>query len=344
MIKGFDYKEFAGNITEQAEQLAPADMDTKDKDYLVKTMMNFIMLSGEALDNDDTLSLNAEQAAIVCQIIAEWSFRKTVDLSRSGIDFKYWDAILQKIAYTIFEICKQAIQRKLSWDKLVQAVEYHVVKTYKAAVKELRKKKCINDEVMKQALEQSHIDTMAKEAIECKNEDKEESDENEDFDDSDSETLEADEAIKENSFKSLLSFIWSHCKFIWSHYKTNWIMICVSLLLLSFGYKLYFLKPSEELLRNTILGLSLIPAFSILTKKYGKISITLLLIPSVILIGTIVMLLLHNNHAGWYLTGSIILFVCCLKLLIDKHIENELNKLEAIRSQMQARRLDETQQ
>ncbi len=171
-IEGFDYKEFAESLGRQAESLVPPDMDTKHKDFLIETMINFVTLSGGALSNDDTLSLNAEQAETVCQIIAEWTFHKIVDLSRSGIKFEYWDAILQKIAFAMFEICKQAILRKLSREEMLQTVEYHVVKTYKEAIKELREEEKITDEVMEQALKQSNIDTMSEKSS-LKKEDKE---------------------------------------------------------------------------------------------------------------------------------------------------------------------------
>ena len=101
-IEGFDYKGFAESMAEQAKDLVPADLQEFQKEYIVKTLANFTHLAGEALYNDTSLELTAEQAVFITQIIAEWSFHKSIDLVHSGILPQYWDSIMQKIAFTIF--------------------------------------------------------------------------------------------------------------------------------------------------------------------------------------------------------------------------------------------------
>lgn len=165
-IEGFDYKKFAELMAEQAEQFAPADLSKKDKEYLVRTMLNFTVLAGEALSNDDSLKLNVEQAEIICQVLSEWTFHKVVDLARSGIKEQHWDSIMQKIAFTLYEVAKQSIQKELPQEQLLQAVEYHVVKAYKESVTELKKKNVITKEIMEKALAQSNIDKLAEESRE----------------------------------------------------------------------------------------------------------------------------------------------------------------------------------
>ncbi len=160
-IEGFDYKEFAESMAEQAEQLAPADLSKKDKEYLVRTMLNFTALAGEGMSNETSLKFDAEQAVFICQVLSEWTFHKVVDLTRSGIEEQHWDAIMQKIAFTLYEVAKQSIQKELPNEQILQAVEYHVVKTYKESVTELKKKNVITKEVMEKALAQSNIDTLA---------------------------------------------------------------------------------------------------------------------------------------------------------------------------------------
>lgn len=163
-IEGFDYKGFAANMAEQAKELVPSELEDREKEYIVKTLGNFTMLAGEALYNDNSMNLNADQAVFITQIIAEWSFHKSIDLIHSGILPEYWDSIMQKIAFTIFEIAKQAIIRKIPQDQLLQAVEHHVVKVYNESIEELAKKGVINEEVKNQAESQSNIDAMAKQA------------------------------------------------------------------------------------------------------------------------------------------------------------------------------------
>lgn len=161
-IEGFDYKEFAEMMASQAGELVPANFNEMQKNYVVKTLSNFTLLAGEAISNDESLNFNADQAVFVTQIIAEWSFHKSIDLVHSGIMPEHWDGVMQKIAFTIFEIAKQAIQKNIPQDKTLQLIEHHVDKTYKEAIDDLEKRGVITSEISKQAASQSNIDDMAK--------------------------------------------------------------------------------------------------------------------------------------------------------------------------------------
>ena len=163
-IEGFDYKEFAASMSEQAKDLVPADLKPHEKEYIVKTLGNFTLLAGEALANDTSLELTADQAVFITQIIAEWSYHKSIDLINSGILPQYWDSIMQKIAFTIFEVAKQAVIRKIPNDQLLQAVEHHVIKVYKQSIEELEQKGIIDAEIKNRAESQSNIDAMAQQA------------------------------------------------------------------------------------------------------------------------------------------------------------------------------------
>lgn len=165
-IEGFDYKEFAQMMASQAGELVPANFNEMQKNYVVKTLTNFTLLAGEALYNDDKLNFNADQAVFVTQIIAEWSFHKSIDLVHSGIMPEHWDGVMQKIAFTIFEISKQAIQKNIPQDKTLQLIEHHVDKTYKEAIEDLEKRGIISNEISQRAATQSNIDDMAKQVQE----------------------------------------------------------------------------------------------------------------------------------------------------------------------------------
>ena len=165
-IEGFDYKGFAASMAEQAKELVPKELEEREKEYIVKTLGNFTLLAGEALYNDTQLNLTPEQAVFITQIIAEWSFHKSIDLIHSGILPQYWDSIMQKIAFTIFEVAKQAVIRKIPQDQLLQAVEHHVVKVYNSSIEELEKKGVIDEATKSRAESQSNIDAMAKAAQE----------------------------------------------------------------------------------------------------------------------------------------------------------------------------------
>lgn len=159
-IQGFDYKAFAQNLTQQAQELVPQDFDQNQKAYVANTLLNFSTIAGEALYNDTESNFNADQAAMITQIIAEWSFHKSVDLIRSGIPQMHWDGVMQKIAFTIFEIAKQTFKQGLPQDQILQLIEHHVKKTYLDAIAELKTKGEIDEQLMEKALKQSNIDQM----------------------------------------------------------------------------------------------------------------------------------------------------------------------------------------
>ncbi len=166
-IEGFQYKEFAEEMAKQARELVPPEFSEPQKDYIVKTIENFTRMAGEALYNDTSINFNADQAVLISQIIAEWSFHKSIDLIHSRILPEYWDGIMQKIAFTIFEVAKQALLRNIPQDQMLQAIEHHVNKAYVAGLEALEKKKVISHEAKEFAAKQSNIDDMAKKVQEA---------------------------------------------------------------------------------------------------------------------------------------------------------------------------------
>jgi len=166
-IKGFDYKDFAQNLASQALELIPTDFNDNQRNYVANTLLNFATVAGQALYDDESLGFNLDQAVMITQIIAEWSFHKSVDLIRSGIPQQYWDPVMQKIAYTIFEIAKNAFHQGLPQDQCLQLIEHHVKKTWLDCIAELKDKNLINEELMEQASHQSNIDTMMQQQVQA---------------------------------------------------------------------------------------------------------------------------------------------------------------------------------
>lgn len=159
-IEGFDYKAFAKELSSQADELIPAGFQDFQKNYVINTIQNFSTLCGEAIYNDEKTNFSVEQAMLITQIIAEWSFHKSVDIIKAGILPDYWDAIMQKIAFTIFEIGKQTISKGLPQDEILQIVEHHVKKSYQAVLEDLKERKIIDQPVFERAMHQSNIDDM----------------------------------------------------------------------------------------------------------------------------------------------------------------------------------------
>ena len=159
----FNYEEFAQNLAAQAHELVPQEFNEEQKNYIIQTLGNFSMMAGKALAEDPNLNFNADQSTYITQIIAEWSFHKSVDVIRSGIPRQYWDSIMQKIAYTIFEIAKQAFSQELPNDKIIELIEHHVNKAYVDALSELKDRGVIDEGLMNFAASQSNMNKMAQE-------------------------------------------------------------------------------------------------------------------------------------------------------------------------------------
>ena len=157
----FDYESFAQNLAQQAQEIVPPEFEQYQKEYVINTLGNFAMLSGKTLAEDSNLNFNADQAVMITQIIAEWSFHKSVDLIRSGIPQQFWDGVMQKIAYTIFEIAKQAFLQNMPNEQMLEIVEHHVKKTYTEAINELKDNGVIDEGLMEYALSQSNMDMVA---------------------------------------------------------------------------------------------------------------------------------------------------------------------------------------
>lgn len=156
----FDYKDFAKDMAEQAKGLVPEEFSKKDKDYLVGTLKNFTLLCGESLENDEELDFTYEQKVLISQIIAEWTFHKACDIIRSGISEQFYDIILQKLAFTAYEISKQGVLKELDQAELLKAVEYNIQKCYVECIEELYEKNQISEKERDCARQQSSIDSL----------------------------------------------------------------------------------------------------------------------------------------------------------------------------------------
>ena len=156
--KDFDYENFVRDLCEQAEKLVPDDILPDDKKYIMQMIFNFCTIACDALKKDRKLSL--DNTLLITQFIGEWTFHKSIDLTRASIEREIKDKVLQQIAYVIYEIAKEAIKRDLPQEQIVQVVEHHVNKTCKEELDKLYNNKEINRETYENALAQSNIDIM----------------------------------------------------------------------------------------------------------------------------------------------------------------------------------------
>ena len=72
-----------------------------------------------------------------------------------------WQKKRQRIAFTVFEVTKQAYEKSFNNDELLNAVEYHVNKAYKSGLEQLLNENEISQDLYNNALAYSNIDEMS---------------------------------------------------------------------------------------------------------------------------------------------------------------------------------------
>lgn len=159
MTSAFDYKDFANNLTKQAEEFIPNDIALQHKKEFLDRIYNFTYIAGEALSKDETIE-NANTAKMLTQIISEWTFHKYIDLLRSNIPSMYHESILQKLAYVAYEMAREAAIGKLSQDEMLKLVEVQLNKAYEKSCKQLLDNKQITQEIYNNAITLSNVDMM----------------------------------------------------------------------------------------------------------------------------------------------------------------------------------------
>ena len=165
-ITQFDYQAFAKDLASQASSVVPADIKPNDKEFIIALIERFCTMAGDALVKEENSKLNASEASLVTQFIGEWIFHKSIDIIRAGIEPQYREGILQKVAFTVFDIAKKAVERDIPQEQLIQLVEAQVVKSFTKALEDLKAKGILSDAVTDNAMHQSNIDEMAQAEVE----------------------------------------------------------------------------------------------------------------------------------------------------------------------------------
>lgn len=165
-IKTFNFEAFAADLSKQASEVIPADIKQSDKDFIISIIYRFCNMAGDALVKEENSKLNASEASLITQFIGEWIFHKSIDIIRAGIDPQYREGILQKVAFTVFDIAKKAVEKEIPQEQLISLVEAQVIKSFSKAIEELEQKGVLSKEDTQNALSQSNIDAMAKAEVE----------------------------------------------------------------------------------------------------------------------------------------------------------------------------------
>ena len=164
-IKTFNFEAFAKDLSSQASQVIPNDISKPDKDFVVEIIYRFCVMAGDALVKEENSKLNAQEASLVTQFIGEWIFHKSIDLIRAKIDPQYREGVLQKVAFTVFDIAKKAVEKQIPQEQLISLVEAQVKKSFTKAMEDLKNRGVISEQLTQNALTQSNIDAIAQEKV-----------------------------------------------------------------------------------------------------------------------------------------------------------------------------------
>ncbi len=167
-IEGFDYKANAANLVAQLKQIllqpnstaVPNTVTNQDKAFIVEIVKKFSLMCGEALYNDPNIKFSAAEAGFIVQLIAEWTFHKSIDMITGGIPNQLRAPILQNIALNVFNTVKLALVKKLPQDKIIPLVEEKVKQVYAEELQKLVKKGVLSEQQYKVAMSASNLDKM----------------------------------------------------------------------------------------------------------------------------------------------------------------------------------------
>ena len=155
----FDYQAFARQLATEAESLVPEDISPENKAYVANIVFNFCNLACDSILKEEAFTL--DEATMITQFIGEWTFHKSIDLIRAGIQGQYRDSVLQKIAFVVFEMAKNTVAQKMPQPEIVIILEQHVNKAYGEALTEMLERNLITQQDYDSAMSQSNIDQMS---------------------------------------------------------------------------------------------------------------------------------------------------------------------------------------
>lgn len=162
-IQELNAQEFSKSLAQQAMEYAPEDINEEQRNYIAKKVYEFCMTTADYLLKQYKEQFTDEQAAVTIQFIGEWTFHKSIDVIRASIEDKYWDQILQQIAFAALKSALQAHTEGYDQTKTAAFIEIQVKGAYEECIKQLVEAKVVQEDQVNEILSQSNVDKMAEE-------------------------------------------------------------------------------------------------------------------------------------------------------------------------------------
>lgn len=158
MAEAFElnFVDFIENIVNQVDKTASSDLNVFEKKYVKNAIKNYTSIAADYTIQSGYFS----EASIfeLIRLIAKWTYHKCIDLMKSTVPQHYWDGILLRIHFTIFEFYKAGKINEYSSKKLNSLIEEEVNLCYSESIKELKSCNLIDEETFARAIMQSNID------------------------------------------------------------------------------------------------------------------------------------------------------------------------------------------
>jgi len=168
MGRDFKYKDFVNKLRFQVGGVCPEEFGEYGEKYIKNSIYSHSLKAAKALYESPAIS--SEACEVITQIIAEWTFHKTIDLINGDIPDVFHERVLNQINQAIFDyLIDENNQSPITFDntsETVTVVELIVQDTYRDALSRVYSDKGISKDVYKWAVSQSHIDDMASEISE----------------------------------------------------------------------------------------------------------------------------------------------------------------------------------
>lgn len=156
MDKERDYKAFVQELYIQSQSNMPSDLTELQQRFISGKVKKYATMAAEAILNQDN-TLYIEHWQFTVQVIAEWTFHKSIDFVRSGISYDYYDSIIQKVSFAAYETINHLLPNMYSREEILAYVEKYVNEYYTEGINELFDKKLINMATKEKALMQCHL-------------------------------------------------------------------------------------------------------------------------------------------------------------------------------------------
>ena len=130
-------RELKEKIILETKNLIPEDISEEKKNQLIERMETFSYVIGEVFWNDDFLNYSNEQKSKIVQLVSITSFKQFIRLIQSQIPQKYWDVIMQKIAFAMFEKSKEIILNNMDLECSLTEINPYIDNIYTDLISDL---------------------------------------------------------------------------------------------------------------------------------------------------------------------------------------------------------------